>query len=117
MRQRIFIKRLNDLRPITAITALKKFSAPAYLAKDGRETARALTTTPAIDQGLPATVFITQFSLDMCRGIARNNRRPEFAGLERALLNVNRADFGALFVAHYGQVDRAGHMILGKFRR
>ncbi len=55
--------------------------------------------------------------LDVARDVFRHQRRAALLRIEGRDLLVKGADRGALGVVEHRAVDRAGHVVLGEFRR
>ena len=116
-RQRLLIQIAINEAPVTLIAALNQASPPTDLAQHPRKTARTLPAPPAIDQRTPAAVMMAEAVLNTVGGIAKHQSRPQFTGLKGAVLHIDCAHLGPLFVAQHWQVNGAGNMIFGKFRR
>ena len=99
------------------VAALELVRLPADLAQDDLHGAAAHAAAPAIDQRPPVLGHIQHALLDMRGNIGGNQRTANLLGLKRRNLLVDGADLGALLVAQYRAVDRAWHMVFGKFER
>jgi hypothetical protein len=116
-RQLLIVKIGMHQPPVALIAALDQASPPADLAQHPGETARALAAAPAIDQGPPAALMVAEAGFNIVGGIAKHQRRAQFARLKGAVLHIDGADFGPFFVVQNRQIDGAGDVVFGIFGR
>ncbi len=115
--KRSVIQRLLHQSPVAAIAALDHFSAPANLFQNGGERSRPLPAAPAVNQRFPVFGVIHQMVFDMLCRVAGDQCCANLAGLERIVLNINRAHPRAFVVIQNRQVYRTGDVVLSIFRR
>src|SRR5207244_8691488 len=89
-------QRFNYPAPVRAIAAGQRLRLPAHLAQDVRHRAGALAAAPAIDERMPALIFLAEKRVDVPRHVLRDERGAEVLRLEWGHLLVERDEFGAL---------------------
>jgi hypothetical protein len=100
---------------IGLVAAAQHRRSPADPGEDGRHGIRPLAAAPAIDERPERGRLVGQGAFQVRGDVAGDIGRADAVGAKRRVLDIDRPDLGALFVAQHRQVDRARNMVLGIF--
>ena len=109
------LKVFDHLASIGFIAPIDHTGAPADPGHDSRQCARAVATTPAVDQRLPVSRFVGEAGLQEVADIARDQCCTQSLGFERTDFGVHGADLGALRIIQNWSTDRSRQMVFGEF--
>ena len=97
--------------PVGLVAAFKGSCSPPNRAQDGSKGSRSLPASPAVDQGIPASLRFAQRACEVLGNRLADIASSEFTSLERAL-TIQSSNLHPLFVGENGEISRARQMIL-----